>query len=58
MHCNALPVSEAIPAVHNLLTRGVHMGCLLMMAVMAKHLNVPVISLEQLKRFFTLPQVI
>ena len=34
------------------------MGCLLMMAVMAKHLGVPVISMAQLKRFLDLPQVI
>ena len=58
MHCNALPLSEAVPAFYNLVTRGANMACLLMSAVMAQHFNVPVIKINQLKRFLFQAQVI
>jgi hypothetical protein len=52
MFSNALPGHEAIACVHSFLTRGLHMGALLMISCIAKHLEVPIVSLESLKRFF------
>lgn len=58
MHSNSLPTLEVVPAMHNLLSRGVNMACLLMAAVIAKHLETPVIDIDVLKRFFDDAQVI
>ena len=52
MFCNALPAHEAVACVHSFLARGLHMGALLMMSCVAKHLEVPIIGVESLKRFF------
>lgn len=52
MFSNALPGHEAVACVHSFLTRGLHMGALLMISCIAKHLEVPIVSLESLKRFF------
>lgn len=52
MFSNALPAHEAVACVHSFLTRGLHMGALLMVSCIAKHLEVPIVSLESLVRFF------
>lgn len=52
MFTNALPGHEAIACAHSFLTRGLHMGALLMIACIAKHLEVPIISVDSLRRFF------
>ena len=52
MFSNALPAHEAVACVHSFLTRGLHMGALLMISCIAKHLEVPIVSLESLVRFF------
>ncbi len=52
MFTNALPAHEAVACVHSFLTRGLHMGALLMVSCIAKHLEVPIVSLESLVRFF------
>lgn len=52
MLSNALPAHEAVACVHSFLTRGLHMGALLMVSCIAKHLEVPIVSLEALVRFF------
>lgn len=52
MFSNALPAHEALGCVHSFLTRGLHMGSLLMVSCIAKHLEVPIVSLESLVRFF------
>jgi hypothetical protein len=38
--------------VHSFLTRGLHMGALLVVSCIAKHLEVPIVSLESLVRLF------
>ena len=44
---------EAVACVHSFLeTRGLHMGALLVVSCIAKHLEVPIVSLESLVRFF------
>lgn len=50
--CNALPAHEGVACVHSFLTRGLHMGSLLMVSCIAKHLDAPILSLEALVRFF------
>jgi hypothetical protein len=52
MLSNALPAHEAVACVHSFLTRGLHMGALLMVSCIAKHLEAPIVSLEALVRFF------
>lgn len=52
MFANALPAHEAVACVHSFLARGLHMGSLLMVSCIAKHLEAPVVSLEALVRFF------
>lgn len=52
MFSNALPAHEAVACVHSFLTRGLHMGSLLMVSCIAKHLEAPIVSLEALMRFF------
>ena len=54
MFSNALPAHEAVACVHSFLTRGLHMGALLMISCIAKHLEVPIVSLESLVRFFNM----
>lgn len=46
MHCNAIPLGEAVGAAFNFLTRGLNMACLLMINCIAKHLEVPIIDME------------
>ena len=57
MFCNAMPLPEIPPAAHSFLTRGVHMGALLMVACIAKHLEVPILTLENLQTFFDTDEV-
>lgn len=52
MFSNALPAHEAVACVHSFLSRGLHMGSLMMTSCIAKHLEVPIVSLEALVRFF------
>ena len=52
MFSNALPGHEVPAVVHSFLTRGLHMGSLLMISCIAKHLEVPIISIEGLCEFF------
>ena len=52
MFSNALPAHEAVACVHSFLTRGLHMGALLMTACIAKHLEAPIIGIDSLRRFF------
>ena len=52
MFTNAMPGHEAVACVHSFLTRGLHMGALLMTACIAKHLEVPIIGVESLRHFF------
>jgi len=51
-HVHALPMSSIPVVLCSLFSRGVHMPSLLMTAVIAKDLRVPVISWKGLKRFF------
>jgi hypothetical protein len=52
MFVNAVPVYDAIGAAHSFLTRGIHMGCLLMISAIASHLKVPIIPIDNLRTFF------
>lgn len=52
MFTNALPIHEVPATAHSFLTRGLHMGSLMMVGCIAKHLNVPIINLDALRRFF------
>lgn len=52
LHVNALPMQMVSVAAHCFLTRALHMGSLLVTAVMAQHLDVPVLDWAALKRFF------
>ena len=54
---NAVPLAEAPGAVHSFMTRGVHMGALLMVVCIAKHLMVPIINMHNLIEFFNSDQV-
>ena len=57
MFSNAMPLPEIPPAAYSFLTRGVHMGALLMIACIAKHLEVPILTLENLQTFFDTDEV-
>ncbi len=50
--CHTLPVAEVPAAVHSFLCRGINMGAAMMVVVCAKHLQVPIIPLQQLCNFF------
>lgn len=52
LYSNALPGHEVVAVVHSFLTRGLHMGTLLVISCIAKHLEVPIIPLESLCEFF------
>ena len=52
MFGNALPISEVPATAHSFLTRGLHMGAMLMVSCIARHLEAPVIPLDNLKDFF------
>ena len=57
MFSNAMPLPEVPPAAYSLLTRGINMGSLLMIACVAKHLEVPILTLESLQTFFDTDEV-
>jgi hypothetical protein len=52
MFSHAMPIQEVPATAHSFLTRGLHMGSLLMIGCIAKHLSVPIINLDALRRFF------
>ena len=52
IHSDALPIVSIPSVCCNLLYRSVHMGSLLMIATMARFLNVPLIEWKHLNRFF------
>lgn len=53
--CNAMPASEVPAAAHSFLCRGIHMGATLMAVVCAKHLQVPILEIQDLCAFFNNP---
>ena len=58
LQCHALSLDGVVRVGHDVLTRGVHMGALLMTTCFAKHLEVPVVNINALIEFFESPQVL
>ncbi len=57
MYSNAVPLGDAVGAAYSFLTRGLHMGCLLMISCIAKHLEVPIINLDTMCELLDCQQV-
>jgi hypothetical protein len=57
MYSNAVPLNDAVGAAHSFLTRGFHMGCLLMISCVAKHLEVPIIDIDTMCELLDCTQV-